>query len=273
MLLIEGSAATNQPPPAGPVEAVGAAEDMADAAQPAGVLAKARRILVIDDEAPILRLLRRILTASGYEALVAASGPEGLEVMRQKQPDLVLLDLSMPGMDGLAVCREARQWSSTPIIVVSARGEERFKVHALDLGADDYLTKPFGFDELLARVRACLRRSASRQAGEGPGGEQMLASADGYLTMSVLNRTVTAGSRQVRLTPKEFDLLYQLMAAPDRVLTHRMLLKTIWGPEYEDALDYLRVFIRQLRRKVEQDSTHPRYIHTEPGVGYYFRSR
>jgi len=273
MMLIERGAAANRPPSSLAYVEADVDVRVAGDVQPAGVSAKVKRILVIDDEEPILRLLRRILTASGYEALVAASGPEGLELIRQKQPDLVLLDLSMPGMDGLAVCREVRQWSSAPIIVVSARGEERFKVHALDLGADDYLTKPFGFDELLARVRACLRRSGSRPADGATEGGQVLASEDGYLVMNVLSRTVAAGSRQVRLTPKEFDLLYQLMAAPDRVLTHRTLLKTIWGPEYGDETDYLRVFIRQLRRKVEQDSTHPRYICTEPGVGYLFRSR
>jgi two-component system KDP operon response regulator KdpE len=178
----------------------------------------------------------------------------------------------MPGMDGLAFCRELRQWSTAPVIVVSARGEERFKVHALDLGADDYLTKPFGTDELLARVRARLRRSAGGQADETSEGQRILASEDGYLTMDLRSRTVTAGARQVRLTPKEFDLLYQLMAASDRVLTHGALLKAIWGPEYGHETDYLRVFIRQLRRKIEQDSSHPRYILTEPGVGYIFRS-
>ncbi len=240
---------------------------------PAAASPKATRILVVDDEELVLRSLRRILIASGYEAQVAASGPQGLDLARKTPPDLILLDLSMPGMDGLAVCRELRQWSTAPIIVVSARGEERFKVHALDLGADDYLTKPFGADELLARIRACLRRSAGRQKDEAPDGEHLLTSEDGYLSMNVESRTVVAGSRQVRLTPKEFDLLHQLMAAPDRVLTHRALLKAIWGPEYGDETDYLRVFIRQLRRKIEQDPTHPRYLLTEPGVGYIFRSR
>jgi two-component system KDP operon response regulator KdpE len=240
---------------------------------PAAALPKAIRILVVDDEELVLRSLRRILIASGYEAQVAASGPQGLDLARKTPPDLILLDLSMPGMDGLAVCRELRQWSTAPIIVVSARGEERFKVHALDLGADDYLTKPFGADELLARIRACLRRSAGRQKDEAPDGEHILSSEDGYLSMHINSRMVMAGARQVRLTPKEFDLLHQLMAAPDRVLTHRVLLKAIWGPEYGEETDYLRVFIRQLRRTIEQDPTHPRYLLTEPGVGYIFRSR
>lgn len=242
--------------------------------QPVGMqMAKARRILVVDDEMPILRLLRRILKASGYEVLAAASGLEALDLAHQQPPDLVLLDLSMPGMDGLAVCRELRQWLAVPIIVVSARGEERYKVHALDLGADDYLTKPFGYDELLARVRACLRRSAGKPSEERQVGDHLLTSEDGYLVMDVSCHRVTAGTRQVRLTPKEFELLHQLMAAPGRVLTHRALLKTIWGPDYGDEIDYLRVFIRQLRRKIEQDPSHPRYILTEPGVGYVFRSR
>jgi two-component system KDP operon response regulator KdpE len=286
MLVVERDAATNQPPARpGKAEAdvsqplsfsdkAGAdvVEDEPADAQPGTMLPKAKRILVVDDEERVLRSLRRVLLASGYEVQVAASGPQGLDLARKTPPDLVLLDLSMPGMDGLVVCRELRQWSTAPIIVVSAHGQERFKVHALDLGADDYLTKPFGSDELLARIRACLRRSAGRQADKTPGGEQILASEDGYLTMRVASRTVTAGSRQVRLTPKEFDLLHQLMAAPDRVLTHSALLKRIWGPEYGEETDYLRVFIRQLRRKIEQDPTHPRYILTEPGVGYIFRS-
>lgn len=240
-------------------------------------LVRARRILVVDDEMPILRLLRRILIASGYEVLVASSGMQGVDVARQKQPDLILLDLSMPGMDGLSVCRELRQWTETPIIVVSARGEERYKVHALDLGADDYLTKPFGYDELLARVRVCLRRSAGRRGKEKSEGRQdgnyRLISGDGYLVMDLGSHQVSAGARVVRLTPKEFELLHELMEAPDRVLTHSALLKTIWGPEYREETEYLRVFIRQLRRKIELDPSHPRYLLTEPGVGYIFRSR
>jgi two-component system KDP operon response regulator KdpE len=287
MKLLERNAPDNEPAPlmGGTASEARKPRSSSEGAMPEGVeeeaggddsmlpIAKTKRILVVDDEELVLRSLRRILIASGYEALVAASGTQGLDLARKAPPDLVLLDLSMPGMDGLALCRELRQWSSAPIIVVSARTEERFKIHALDLGADDYLTKPFGTEELLARIRACLRRSAGRQADEAPEGADTLASEDGYVVMQVASRTVNAGAKQVRLTPKEFDLLHQLMAAPDRVLTHRALLKAIWGPEYGDETDYLRVFIRQLRRKIEQDSTHPKYILTEPGVGYIFRSR
>ena len=276
-MLIECDASTRPPhavPRKAELDVVGAIEADVQAGDVQPV--RARRILVVDDEMPILRLLRRILGASGYDVLVASSGMQGLDVARQKQPDLILLDLSMPGMDGLAVCRELRQWTETPIIVVSARGEERYKVHALDLGADDYLTKPFGYEELLARVRACLRRSAGRQGEERPEGKQdsiqRLASEDGYLVMDLGNHHVSAGSRLVRLTPKEFELLHELMAAPDRVLTYGALLKTIWGPEYRAETEYLRVFIRQLRRKIEQDPSYPRYLLTEPRVGYIFRS-
>jgi two-component system KDP operon response regulator KdpE len=277
-MLIEHDAPDEQLPAAGramETDMVGASEDTVPSAGTKSISQQGtkRRILVVDDEAPILRLLRRILTASGYEVVVAASGLEGVELAHQQQPDLILLDLSMPGMDGMAVCRELRQWSEAPIIVVSARGEERYKVHALDLGADDYLTKPFGYDELLARVRVCLRRSAGRQSEGKPEDALRLGSDDGYLVMDLASHRVQAGTRQVRLTPKEFELLHQLLAAPGRVLTHGALLKTIWGPTYEGEAEYLRVFVRQLRRKIEQDPSHPRYLLTEPGVGYVFRSR
>jgi two-component system KDP operon response regulator KdpE len=235
--------------------------------------ARGKRILVVDDEAPIQRILRRNLTMSGYEVLVAENGKQAVEMVRLHQPDLILLDLCMPGeMDGLDVCVKVRQSVQTPIIVLSAVTEEKQKVRALDLGADDYLTKPFGNDELQARVRACLRRAqtAETQTDNGP---ELLTSDDGYLTMNVPRRQVKAGDNEVRLTPTEFELLRQLMTYAGKVLTHRSLLRAVWGPEYGEEADYLRVYIRQLRRKVESEPSRPRYILTEPGIGYVFRSQ
>jgi two-component system KDP operon response regulator KdpE len=235
--------------------------------------ARGKRILVVDDEAPIQRILRRNLTMSGYEVLVAENGKQAVEMVRLHQPDLILLDLCMPGeMDGLDVCVKVRQSVQTPIIVLSAVTEEKQKVRALDLGADDYLTKPFGNDELQARVRACLRRAqtAEMQTDSGP---ELLTSDDGYLTMNVPRRQVKAGDNEVRLTPTEFELLRQLMTYAGKVLTHRSLLRAVWGPEYGEEADYLRVYIRQLRRKVEAEPSRPRYILTEPGIGYVFRSQ
>jgi two-component system KDP operon response regulator KdpE len=235
--------------------------------------ARGKRILVVDDEAPIQRILRRNLTMSGYEVLIAENGKQAVEMVRLHQPDLILLDLCMPGeMDGLDVCIKVRQSVQTPIIVLSALTEEKQKVRALDLGADDYLTKPFGNDELQARVRACLRRAqtAETQTDTGP---ELLTSDDGYLTMNVPRRQVKAGDNEVRLTPTEFELLRQLMTYAGKVLTHRSLLRAVWGPEYGEEADYLRVYIRQLRRKVEMEPSRPRYILTEPGIGYVFRSQ
>lgn len=235
--------------------------------------ARGKRILVVDDEAPIQRILRRNLTMSGYEVLVAENGKQAVEMVRLHQPDLILLDLCMPGeLDGLDVCVKVRQAVQTPIIVLSALTEEKQKVRALDLGADDYLTKPFGNDELQARVRACLRRAqtAETQSDSGP---ELLSSDDGYLTMNVPRRQVKAGDNEVRLTPTEFELLRQLMTYAGKVLTHRALLRAVWGPEYGEEADYLRVYIRQLRRKVETEPSRPRYILTEPGIGYVFRSQ
>jgi two-component system KDP operon response regulator KdpE len=235
--------------------------------------ARGKRILVVDDEAPIQRILRRNLTMSGYEVFVAENGKQAVEMVRLHQPDLILLDLCMPGeLDGLDVCAKVRQSVQTPIIVLSAVTEEKQKVRALDLGADDYLTKPFGNDELQARVRACLRRAhtAETQVESGP---EMLISDDGYLTMNVPRRQVKAGENDVRLTPTEFELLRQLMTYAGKVLTHRSLLRAVWGPEYGEEADYLRVYIRQLRRKVEIEPSRPRYILTEPGIGYVFRSQ
>lgn len=235
---------------------------------------KGKRILVVDDEPPIQRILRRNLTVSGYEVLIAENGEQAVELVRAHQPDLILLDLWLPGeLDGINVCVQVRQWSKVPIIVLSARTDEKQKVQALDLGADDYLTKPFNNDELLARVRACLRRAANSSEGENAQLPEILTSEDGYLSVNVVRRQVRAGSQEVKLTPTEFELLQQLMLHAGRVLTHRTLLRAVWGPEYGEEADYLRVYVRQLRLKIEEQPSQPRYILTEPGVGYVFHSQ
>jgi two-component system KDP operon response regulator KdpE len=232
---------------------------------------RGKRILVVDDEAPIQRILRRNLAMSGYEVLVASDGKQAVEMVNLHQPDLILLDLCMPGeLDGLDVCIHVRKSSQTPIIVLSAVTEEKQKVRALDLGADDYLTKPFSNEELQARVRACLRRAqAVETVTENE--PEFLTSDDGYLTMDLARRQVRAGEQEVRLTPTEFELLKQLMLYSGKVLTHRALLRAVWGPEYGEEADYLRVYVRQLRLKVEVEPSRPRYILTEPGIGYVFR--
>ena len=232
---------------------------------------KGKRILVVDDEPSIQRILRRNLAISGYEVLVAETGEQALEMVRINQPDLILLDLWLPGeIDGIEVCTQVRQWTQVPIIVLSARTDEKQKVQALDLGADDYLTKPFNNEELLARVRACLRRVANVSEGENAQQPEILTSEDGYLSMNVMRRQVRAGSQDVKLTPTEFELLRQLMLHAGKVLTHRALLRAVWGPEYGEEADYLRVYVRQLRLKIEVEPSQPRYILTEPGVGYVF---
>lgn len=235
---------------------------------------KVKRLLVVDDEPPIQRILSRTLSMGGYEVLVAGDGKQALEMVRQHKPDLILLDLCLPGeFDGLEVCRKVRQMAQTPIIVLSAITEEKQKVEALDLGADDYLTKPFSNDELQARVRACLRRASAAESngGDAQGFPDILRSEDGYLFMNVVSRQVSAGGEEVRLTPTEFELLRQLMLYAGKVLTHRSLLRAVWGPEYGEEADYLRVYVRQLRLKVEVEPSRPHYILTEPGVGYVFR--
>jgi two-component system KDP operon response regulator KdpE len=234
---------------------------------------KMKRLLVVDDEPPIQRTLRRNLQASGYEVLVAEDGEQAVALVQQYLPDLVLLDLCLPGLlTGLDVCKQIRLLGQIPIIVLSALTEERQKVTALDLGADDYLTKPFSNEELQARVRACLRRAnmveSRRDVADRP---QILRSEDGHLSMNVTARQVRVGEQEVRLTPTEFELLRQLMLYAGKVLTHRSLLQAVWGPEYGEEADYLRVYVRQLRRKVEAEPSRPRYIITEPGIGYVFR--
>ena len=236
---------------------------------------KGKRILVVDDEPPIQRMLRRNLIVNGYDVLVADNGKQAIEMIRLHHPDLILLDLCMPGeLDGLDVCVFVRnETPRIPIIVLSALTDEKRKVQALDEGADDYLTKPFSNDELQARVRACLRRASTLEQGNDMTGQpEILKSDDGYLSMNVVGRQVRAGEQDVRLTPTEFELLRQLMLYAGKVLTHRSLLRAVWGPEYGEEADYLRVYVRQLRRKVEVNPSRPRYILTEPGIGYVFRA-
>jgi len=222
------------------------------------------RILVVDDEPQLLRSLRTTLAAHGYDVQTATTGEEALALLAARLPDLVVLDLVLPGLSGLAVCQELRARTPVPILILSARGDERDKVAALDTGADDYLTKPFGVNELLARIRAALRRAAGAR---GP--STVVESGD--LRIDVDRRVVTRGGDDVRLTPTEFDLLKTLVANAGRVLTHGYLLRAVWGPQYDGESQLVRVFIGQLRRKIERDPARPAHIVTEPGVGYRFR--
>ena len=234
---------------------------------------KEKRILVVEDDPSIQRILKRSLLVNGYEVTVVDSGRQAVEVVRSQQPDLILLDLCLPGdIDGMEVCIRVREMSQAPIIVVSARSEEQLKVQALDLGADDYQTKPFNTEELLARVRSCLRRAATQDA-ENPVKPDIICTGDGYVRMNLIRHQVFAGEQKVNLTPTEYELFRQLMLNAGKVMTHRVLLREVWGPEYGDEADYLRVYVRQLRRKVEPQSSQPRYIITEPGVGYVFNEQ
>jgi two-component system, OmpR family, KDP operon response regulator KdpE len=225
------------------------------------------RILVVDDDPQLLRAIRPTLSARGYEPHTAESGEAALDQFGRLRPDVVLLDLGLPGIDGLAVIRRIREHHETPIVVLSARGEERDKVAALDLGADDYLTKPFGLDELLARVRVALRHAAPPGAPPSPDGVVRVAD----LEVDPVRRRVRARGREVHLSPTEWSLLELFVAHPDRVLTHRFLLQRVWGPEYGDEGNYLHVYVAGLRKKLEADPRRPRHLLTEPGVGYRFR--
>lgn len=220
------------------------------------------RVLVIDDEAPILRALRINLAARKYEVTVAADGATGLAAIARDRPDVVILDLGLPDMDGTEIIRGVRGWSSTPIIVLSAWGQESQKVAALDAGADDYVTKPFGMDELLARLRAAVRR-ASRAPDE-----PVVVTPD--FTVDLTDKRVTKDGHDVRLTPTEWQLLEVLVRNCDRLVTQRQLLQEVWGPQYETEGNYLRVYVAHLRRKLEPDPSRPRYLLTEPGMGYRF---
>jgi len=220
-------------------------------------------ILVVDDEPQIRRVLRSTLSTHGYEIVEAKTGEEALEWMRKEPPDLVLLDMNMPGMGGVEACREIRRASDAPIIMLTVRSAERDKVAALDAGADDYVVKPFGIEELLARIRAALRRYSP---GDGP---PPFASKD--LSIDFGARQVTVRDRSVHLTPKEYEVLRHLVANQGKPLTHRRLLQAVWGPDYGEETESLRVVINQLRKKLEADPAHPKYIVTEPWVGYRFQ--
>jgi two-component system KDP operon response regulator KdpE len=222
------------------------------------------RILVVDDEPQITRVLRRGIASKGYEVQVAQDGEEALEVFHKWKPDLIITDLSMPGMGGLELCRRLRKISSVPILVLSVKGDERIKVEALDTGADDYITKPFGMDELFARLRVALRRGATNAIDENAVMEV------GDFIVDPAARTVKVRNKIVHLTPKEYELLLYFLRNPNRVVTHRVLLGAIWGGESVEQHEYLRVFIGQLRKKIEADPAHPKYILTDPWVGYRF---
>jgi two-component system KDP operon response regulator KdpE len=218
-----------------------------------------QRVLIVDDEPQILRALRATLHGAGYTVDVAATAEEALTAAAAHPPEAVILDLVLPDGNGTDVCRELRSWSDAPVIVLSAIGEERQKIAALDAGADDYVTKPFSVDELLARLRAVLRRRAPEQ-------EPVLAIGD--LHIDIPERVVTVAGKRVKLSPHEFDLLRVLAQNRGKLLTHRALLREVWGPAYQVEAHYLHVYVSHLRKKIEPDPSSPRYLITEPGAGY-----
>lgn len=222
-----------------------------------------KRILIVDDEQQITVVLRSGLTKHGYDVRVAGDGEAAIDLFQAWTPDLVITDLSMPNMNGLKLCHELRAKSSVPIIVLSVKNDEVTKVEALDIGADDYVTKPFGMGELLARVRATLRRSPA------PSPETTVLE-EGDFCVDLESREVRVDGKEIRLSPKEFDLLIFFIRNSGKVLTHRKLLANVWGGNYTDQTEYLRVFVRHLRKKIEPDPAKPRYILTEPWVGYRF---
>jgi two-component system, OmpR family, KDP operon response regulator KdpE len=222
------------------------------------------RILVVDDEPQIRRVLRTTLAAQGYEVFDAKTGEEALLAIRDQRFDVILLDMNMPGMGGIAACREIRAGSDVAVIMLTVRNTEQDKVAALDAGADDYVTKPFGIPELLARIRAAMRRLPATLAGD-----EAVVHLD-TVAIDLANRRVRKGSQEVRLTPKEFDLLRYLMANANVAIPHTKLLQAVWGPDYGDQVEYLRVFVNQLRKKLELDPAKPRFLLTEPWLGYRF---
>ena len=222
------------------------------------------RVLVIDDEPSILRALRINLTARNYEVSTASDGASGLAAVSRERPDAVILDLGLPDMDGTEVIHGVRGWSTTPIIVLSVWGAEHQKVAALDAGADDYVTKPFGMDELLARLRAAVRRAS-------PAPDEPVVTTDDF-TVDLAAKRVIKDGVDIRLTPTEWQLLEILVRNRGRLVTQKQLLKDVWGPSYGSESNYLRVYVAQLRRKLEQEPSRPRYLLTEPGMGYRFQA-
>ncbi len=223
------------------------------------------RVLIADDEPEIRRALRVALTDQGYAASAVASGEEAVEAVEHGRPDVLLMDLAMPGIGGLEAIRRIRERWPVPIIVLSVMGQERDKVAALDAGADDYLTKPFGMEELVARIRVALRHAAALPSGAEP------VYRSGELAIDVGRRRVTLGDEEIHLTPTEYAVLTYLAANAGRVVTHAMVLRAVWGPEYSGENQLLRYTVLQLRRKLHDDPVHPRYLFTDPGIGYRFR--
>lgn len=223
-------------------------------------------ILVIDDEPQILRALRTILEAKRFQVSAASTGEQGLAIAASEQPNVIILDLGLPDIDGIQVCARLREWSQIPVIVLSVRDEEKDKVNALDQGADDYLVKPFSIEELLARIRVALRHSARLQGSAQP----VVRARD--VEIDLVKRMVRKQGKEVKLTATEFNLLAYMASNAGRVLTHRNLLQKVWGPEYTDNVEYLRVFMSQLRKKLEDDPRQPQLLLSDPGVGYRFSS-
>jgi two-component system, OmpR family, KDP operon response regulator KdpE len=221
------------------------------------------RILIIDDDRQLLRALRITLAARGYDVTVAYDGVTGLAAAQRTPPDLVIVDLGLPDLDGVSIVQALRGWSTTPVIVLSARLTEQSKINALDAGADDYVTKPFAVGELLARIRAALRRTT-------PTDQPPIVSTDAFTVDLAAKRAQSASGQEVRLTPTEWHLLEALVRNPERLVTHQQLLHEIWGPRYEAEINYLRVHMANLRRKLEPDPSRPRYLRTDPGLGYRF---
>lgn len=220
----------------------------------------AARILIIEDESQIRKLLKVSLNAHGYDLEEAVNGKDGVNRAATFKPDLLIIDLGLPDIDGKEVVKQIREWSETPIIILTARDQEQEKIEALDSGADDYITKPFGVGELLARMRVCLRHAATA--------EQQPILACGGLVVDLQQRRVTVEGHEVKLTPTEYEIIKMMMQHAGKVITHKQLLKAVWGNAYQQDTHYIRVYIGQLRRKIEQNPTQPRYIITESGVGY-----